>query len=146
MNDIIIDKNKKLFWADKLMLSYFIFQIILFSLLRNIFKSIYQPNVLLQEKKFTKNWISTLFNSNDNDFLSQKGLDAFFMLRYLKVLTTFFFSLSIINLPLLLPIHYQANVSNVQYVKHYNRKNDTTFCVLSFYHSFSSFCNALRDI
>ena len=105
--------------------SYFIFQIILFSLFRNIFKSIYQPNVLLQEKKFTKNWISTLFNSNDNDFLSQKGLDAFFMLRYLKVLTTFFFSLSIINLPLLLPIHYQANVSKTT-LEMFNMSNITT--------------------
>lgn len=91
--------------------SYFIFQIILFSIFRNIFKSIYQPNALLQKRNFNKNWITTLFNSNINDFLSQKGLDAFFMLRYLKVLTIFFFILSIINLPLLLPIHYQANVS-----------------------------------
>lgn len=91
--------------------SYFVFQIILFSIFRNIFKPIYQPNVLLQKRQFSRNWITTLFKFDNNEFLFQKGLDAFFMLRYLKVLTTFFFSLSIMNMPLLLPIHYKANVS-----------------------------------
>ena len=68
-----------------ILFSYFVFQIILFSIFRNIFKPIYQPNVLLQKRQFSRNWITTLFKFDNNEFLFQKGLDAFFMLRYLKL-------------------------------------------------------------
>lgn len=104
--------------------TYIVFQMIMFIILRNVFRSVYQPNVLLGKVAFQTNWVFTLFKTENYEFIHCVGLDAYFMVRYLKVLAILFFSLSIMNLPMLLPIHYKTaqfnqtlealNMSNIE--------------------------------
>ena len=105
---------------------YFLFQLSLFIILRSRFKTIYQANVVLKihpgskvcfAKKKIKNYWSLFaflkqlpgrmldpmekFERNE-----RYGLDNYLFLRFLKLLIFFFAVLSIINIPILIPIHY----------------------------------------
>lgn len=102
--------------------TYIAFQMIMFIILRNVFRSIYQPNVLLGKANFERNWVFTIFKTDNYEFIHYVGLDAYFMIRYLKVLAILFFSLSIMNLPMLLPIHYKSAHVN-QTLKALNMSN-----------------------
>ncbi|KAG0657026.1 hypothetical protein C6P44_004804 [Monosporozyma unispora] len=92
--------------------TYFLFQVVMFLVLRMKFTSIYQPNVFLRKGNFQSNWVLNLFKTDNSKIIQIAGLDAYFMIRYLKTLTIFFFLLSVMNLPMLLPIHYRKTSFN----------------------------------
>lgn len=100
-------------------LGYCCFQIFMFSILRVKFKRIYQPNSYLinpqKSERFLEvklangffSWVGPIWEASLDDY-KQYGLDTFFFLRYLKVLSIFFLILTIVNTPILLLIHYNS--------------------------------------
>lgn len=107
-----------------LSVAFCFFQIIAFNLLRTKFDHIYQPNCyLFSEMKdgesgnaeplaepLKKNmwaWVAPTWKSSLDEY-KEYGLDAFFFLRFLRTLSVYFFILSIVIVPILLPIHYMS--------------------------------------
>lgn len=130
-------------------LVFCIIQVIIFSLLRTKLDHIYQPNANLYENEVNRTIGNETINHNDEPLakpLGKKpwswilptwkasieeyrefGLDAFFFLRLLKTLSLFFLILSIVIIPVLIPIHYISGykVADVQsYISHIEL-NDT---------------------
>ncbi|CCK71666.1 Spo75p KNAG_0H02510 [Huiozyma naganishii CBS 8797] len=89
-----------------LSLGYLVFQTLLFLLLRIIFKRLYQGKRVLNPEGFKSNWLKTIITADIESYKESCGLDAYLMLRFLKFLAFFSFTTSIVNLPVLLPIHY----------------------------------------
>lgn len=50
-------------------------------------------------------WISAVFQTSDRVILQKSGLDAFFFLRYLRTLLKIFVPLSLIVVPILVPLN-----------------------------------------
>lgn len=107
-------------------LVYCIVQVILFSFLREPLGKIYQPNASLfknqaiadydQDEKDEEplarplahhiwSWIKPTLNASIEEY-REYGLDAYFFLRLLKTFSKFFLTLSIVIIPILMPIHY----------------------------------------
>lgn len=72
-----------------------------------------QPKTyLVPERQRTKpppsgiiNWIIPVFRTSNSDFIQKCGLDAYFFLRYLRTLLKIFVPLSLLILPILIPIN-----------------------------------------
>lgn len=109
-------------------LVFCIIQVILFSILRNRLAHIYQPNTSLYPNKKNDtvasgnteqnkrslakplgnkpwSWIKPTWTTSIEE-CRESGLDAYFFLRLLKTLSMFFLILSIVIIPILIPIHY----------------------------------------
>lgn len=106
---------------------YFLLQLILFTILRNKIKCIYQTRSidkslpLLSPSGKSKgplrqwfSWISTVVFSPTEKYQERVGLDAYFFLRFLKMQSIFFLTLSMLNIPILIPIHYQSSMRNLR--------------------------------
>lgn len=104
---------------------YFLFQLILFTILRNKLRCIYQTKSFRKlessatepeksKSSFKKlfSWIPTVLFNPIEEYRDKVGLDAYFFLRFLRALTIFFLTLSVLNIPILVPIHYQSTMSN----------------------------------
>ena len=50
-------------------------------------------------------WIIPVFRTSNSEFIKKCGLDAYFFLRYLRMLLKIFIPLSIVILPILIPIN-----------------------------------------
>lgn len=108
-------------------LLYFLIQFLLFIYLRTKFKELYQANVIkknsMQEsskppssisllKKKTKifkemfGWILVVYKPAIEKYQTKSGIDAYLFLRFLRVLMHFFLLLSLLIMPILIPIHY----------------------------------------
>lgn len=90
-------------------LAYFFTQFLIFVILRNIFKHIYQAKALLHPQNFKKSWLLNFAKPNYESTYKAIGLDAFLFLRFIKLLGIFFGPIALTNLPILLPVHYSAN-------------------------------------
>ncbi|AAS50199.1 AAL167Wp [Eremothecium gossypii ATCC 10895] len=98
---------------------YCLCQTLLFSYLRTRLPRIYQPNVFLTEhpvapvvlfrnfKTKLFSWVHPTWNTPLESY-KKYGLDSFFFLRYLKVLCLYFLILSVMTIPVLIPIHYTS--------------------------------------
>ena len=53
-------------------------------------------------------WILPVFRTSNSDFIQKCGLDAYFFLRYLRTLLKIFIPLTVIILPILLPINHHG--------------------------------------
>ncbi|KOG97711.1 Spo75p [Saccharomyces eubayanus] len=126
---------------------YFLFQLSLFIVLRSRFKTIYQANVALKiypeskagyakGKKSYKLLVFSFLKQIPDRILNpigsfnpdeRYGLDNYLFLRFLKLLISFFAILSIINIPILVPIHYfsMGNLEDSQ-DEHYQQTFTTT--------------------
>lgn len=106
--------------------AYFFLQLILFTILRSKLRCIYRTNMACgsaegtssttESKKFVKrflSWIPTVIFSRTERYRSKVGLDAYFFLRFLQMLSIFFLTLSLINISILIPIHYHSSMNNV---------------------------------
>ncbi|QLQ81078.1 hypothetical protein HG537_0E04330 [Torulaspora globosa] len=95
---------------------YFLLQLILFTVLRNKFKCIYQtrsPQSVCSSFGQWFSWIPTVIFSPTEKYRDRVGLDAYFFLRFLKMQSIFFLTLSMLNIPILIPIHYQSSMKNL---------------------------------
>lgn len=120
-------------------------QVLIFSILRNRFDFIYQPNVNLYERHNKVNteeaddyqgngplseklgnqlwsWIKPTWSASIEEY-REYGLDAYFFLRLLKTLSMFFLLLSIVIIPILIPIHYISGYKSAD-IENYISKMD----------------------
>ncbi|QLL33517.1 hypothetical protein HG536_0E04280 [Torulaspora globosa] len=105
---------------------YFLLQVVLFTILRNKFKCIYQTRTMNKSQRLFSasekpkgslkqwfSWIPTVIFSSTEKYQDRAGLDAYFFLRFLKTQSLFFLTLSMLNMPILLPIHYHSSMTNL---------------------------------
>lgn len=100
-------------------------QILGFVLLKDKIPKIYQPkSFLVPPRQRTSplppgawQWIKPVFRRPDDDFLRRCGLDAYFLSRYLFVLLKILFPLSVLILPILLPIDGTGGNNKIQNVQ-----------------------------
>nr|POF24041.1 uncharacterized protein rsn1 [Quercus suber]POF24055.1 uncharacterized protein rsn1 [Quercus suber] len=88
-------------------------QFVIFALLRLRLSRIYRPrSYLVPERERVPPppsglvaWVVPLFTTPNLAFIQKCGLDAYFFLRYLRMLLKFFFPVALVVLPILLPIN-----------------------------------------
>ncbi|KAL4958518.1 hypothetical protein BDW69DRAFT_418 [Aspergillus filifer] len=91
----------------------FAVEFLLFLLLKGKLTRIYQPRTyLVPDRERTKpsppgifKWIPPIFKTSSSEFLQKCGLDAYFFLRYLRMLLKIFLPLGCIILPTLLTLN-----------------------------------------
>ncbi|KAL4785459.1 hypothetical protein BJX76DRAFT_179370 [Aspergillus varians] len=91
----------------------FVIEFLLFMLLKGKLTRIYQPRTyLVPDRERTKpsppglfKWIAPIFRTSSSEFIQKSGLDAYFFLRYLRMLLKIFLPLGCIILPTLLSIN-----------------------------------------
>lgn len=97
---------------------YFLVQVLFFTVLRGKFKYIYQaltlqgPAICYEKESLLKKafaWISTVVCTPSDKYRDRVGLDAYFFLRFLQVMALFFLTLSLLIMPVLLPINYRSS-------------------------------------
>ncbi|CUS22222.1 LAQU0S05e00452g1_1 [Lachancea quebecensis] len=90
-------------------------QTFLFTILRGKLKTLYQTR-LFQPSELNETcllqdsgpfgWMKSAWKTPLCEYKQNNGLDSFFFLRFMKAFGLFFLSLSLINIPVLVPIHY----------------------------------------
>ncbi|EEQ31857.1 hypothetical protein McanMca71_007806 [Microsporum canis] len=91
----------------------FAVEFVIFLILKSKLTRIYQPRTyLVPERERTApspaglfRWIIPVFRTSNSEFIKKCGLDAYFFLRYLRMLLKIFIPLSIIILPILIPVN-----------------------------------------
>ncbi|EKV11410.1 hypothetical protein PDIG_50470 [Penicillium digitatum PHI26] len=91
----------------------FVAEFLLFLLLKGKLTRIYQPRTyLVPDRERTTpsppglfRWIVPVFRTSSSEFIQKCGLDAYFFLRYLRMLLKIFLPLSLVILPVLIPIN-----------------------------------------
>ncbi|KAL3480713.1 hypothetical protein BJX99DRAFT_220132 [Aspergillus californicus] len=91
----------------------FAIEFLLFMLLKGKLTRIYQPRTyLVPDRERTEpsppglfKWIAPIFRTSSSEFLQKCGLDAYFFLRYLRMLLKIFIPLALVILPTLLPLN-----------------------------------------
>lgn len=68
-------------------------------------------------------WILPVFSTPNNELISKCGLDAYFFLRYLRMLLKIFIPSAILILPILIPINSRGNNSAVKGLDKYGWQN-----------------------
>lgn len=104
---------------------YFLVQVLIFTILRGRLRYIYQASVLQDSKddreqskprmsffKRSFSWIHTVLCTPLENYRDKIGLDAYFFLRFLQVLAFFFLTLSLLNIPILIPINYRSSAKH----------------------------------
>ncbi|KKZ68051.1 hypothetical protein EMCG_06262 [[Emmonsia] crescens] len=91
----------------------FAVEFLLFTLIKGKLTRIYQPRTYLVPERERTNpsppglfqWITPVFRTSNSEFIQKCGLDAYFFLRYLRMLLKIFVPLSFIILPVLIPLN-----------------------------------------
>ncbi|TKA70341.1 hypothetical protein B0A55_07415, partial [Friedmanniomyces simplex] len=91
----------------------FAVQFLLFTLIRQRLTRIYRPrSYLVPERERVPAppsgliaWLAPLYTTSDQAFVQKCGLDAYFFLRYLRMLLKFFLPVALIVLPIMLPLN-----------------------------------------
>ncbi|QDS77332.1 hypothetical protein FKW77_005054 [Venturia effusa] len=102
-----------------------------FWLLREKFSRIYRPKTFLVAEKdrvppppkgFFR-WIAPVFSTPNNELISKCGLDAYFFLRYLRMLLKIFVPSAMFILPILIPINSRGSNADVKGLDRYGWQN-----------------------
>ncbi|KAI9800119.1 MAG: hypothetical protein M1833_003446 [Piccolia ochrophora] len=88
----------------------------LFLLIKGKFTRIYQPRTYLVPQRERTNappsgiirWALPVFKTSNSEFIQKCGLDAYFFLRYLRMLLKIFVPLAFVILPVLVPLNRQG--------------------------------------
>ncbi|RAH70593.1 putative DUF221 domain protein [Aspergillus aculeatinus CBS 121060] len=91
----------------------FAIEFLLFMLLKGKLTRIYQPRTyLVPDRERTQpsppglfRWIGPVFRTSSSEFIQKCGLDAYFFLRYLRMLLKIFLPLGCLLLPVLIPLN-----------------------------------------
>src|SRR5438045_3150606 len=91
----------------------FAIEALLFILIKDRFSRIYQPRTyLVPQKERTKpphagwwKWVKPVLSTSNSEFIQKCVLDAYFFLRYLRMLLKIFIPAACIILPILLPLN-----------------------------------------
>ncbi|ODH24174.1 hypothetical protein ACO22_05337 [Paracoccidioides brasiliensis] len=111
----------------------FAVEFLLFILLKGKLTRIYQPRTYLVPERERTNpspagllrWIAPVFRTSNSEFIQKCGLDAYFFLRYLRMLLKIFLPLSFIILPVLIPLNKVGGKDT----KHVASRNGTRYNV-----------------
>ncbi|KAG9118704.1 hypothetical protein FRC07_006657, partial [Ceratobasidium sp. 392] len=87
-------------------------EIVLFTLIRRAFPSVYEPRArFLPEGKKQRplgegllSWPASIFKADHNEIRQQNGMDAYFFVRYLRMMVRIFLPIWIISWAVLLPV------------------------------------------
>ncbi|AET38405.1 Rsn1p Ecym_2697 [Eremothecium cymbalariae DBVPG len=119
--------NKDVLWSIVTYGSVFGVFIICFLLLRLKLKRIYQPKSSFQlindEKKPEQlpngifQWLPELLRKSDNFIIQQAGLDGYFFVRYLYLISMYMFISSLWILPLLVPLNVSGSTGDLGFDK-----------------------------
>ncbi|TKA63291.1 hypothetical protein B0A49_11104 [Cryomyces minteri] len=93
-----------------------------FLLLKGRFSRIYRPRTYLVPEKERVNpppggiwkWVVPVFKTSNSEFIQKCGLDAYFFLRYLRMLLKIFIPMACVILPILLPINHTNGDGNAR--------------------------------
>lgn len=91
----------------------FAVEVLCFMILKGKLTRIYQPRTyLVPDRERTTpsppglfRWIGPVFRTSSSEFIQKCGLDAYFFLRYLRMLLKIFIPLGVLILPVLLPLN-----------------------------------------
>ncbi|EME47091.1 hypothetical protein DOTSEDRAFT_69155 [Dothistroma septosporum NZE10] len=106
-------------------------QLLIFLLLRLRLSRIYTPkSYLVPERERVQappggiiGWLYPLFTTNNLTLIQKCGLDAYFFLRFLRMLLKLFFPAALIIIPILLPINKTAHADDVHGLDLYSISN-----------------------
>ncbi|OKL55615.1 hypothetical protein UA08_09062 [Talaromyces atroroseus] len=109
----------------------FALESLLFLVLKGNLRRIYQPRTyLVPDRERTKppppglfGWVFSVFQTSNSEFIQKCGLDAYFFLRYLRMLLKIFLPLGLVILPILIPMNKIGGKDN-NVISH---NNDTTW-------------------
>ncbi|EED23543.1 DUF221 domain protein, putative [Talaromyces stipitatus ATCC 10500] len=98
----------------------FAIEALLFLMLKGNLRRIYQPRTyLVPDRERTKppapglfGWVYAVFQTTNAEFIQKCGLDAYFFLRYLRMLLKIFVPLGLVILPILIPINKVGGKDN----------------------------------
>ncbi|KAJ5543541.1 hypothetical protein N7461_009544 [Penicillium sp. DV-2018c] len=109
----------------------FAVEFLFFLILKNKLSRIYQPRTyLVPDRERTSpsppglfRWVGPVFRTSSAEFIQKSGLDAYFFLRYLRMLLKIFVPLGLLILPVLLPVNrvggkghtYESGTSGKKY-------------------------------
>ena len=110
----LADANANTFLAS-LIAAFGLFgvQVLVFLLIKGRFPRIYRPRTyIVPEKERIKEppsglwqWVVPVFKTSNSEFIQKCGLDAYFFLRYLRMLLKIFLPLSVLIIPILLCVN-----------------------------------------
>ncbi|KAJ5281038.1 hypothetical protein N7478_006410 [Penicillium angulare] len=92
----------------------FAVEFFVFLALKDKLTRIYQPRTyLVSDRERTApsppgifRWIAPVFQTSDAELIQRSGLDAYFFLRYLRMLLKIFVPLALLLIPVLIPVNY----------------------------------------
>ncbi|KAI9833116.1 MAG: hypothetical protein M1826_000483 [Phylliscum demangeonii] len=94
--------------------AFFAIQFALFLILKNRFSRIYIPRTyLVGSSERTKppprglfNWLIPVITTDSSEIIRKCGMDAYFFIRYLRMLLRIFIPIAVVVLPILLPLNF----------------------------------------
>lgn len=102
-------------FAASLVVSIIVFavEVLVFILVKDRLARIYQPRTFLVPQKERTSpaapgwwkWIKPVLSTSNSEFIQKCGLDAYFFLRYLRMLLKIFVPAALVILPILLPLN-----------------------------------------
>ncbi|RAO71852.1 uncharacterized protein BHQ10_007864 [Talaromyces amestolkiae] len=98
----------------------FAIEALLFLMLKGNLRRIYQPRTyLVPDRERTKppapgpfGWVYAVFQTTNAEFIQKCGLDAYFFLRYLRMLLKIFVPMGLVILPILIPVNKVGGKDN----------------------------------
>lgn len=141
--------------------AYFFFQLFMFSLLRRILGNIYQARSILYERhsdfnhkkyyyrnfyELCKNYIPDLFLESADSYEDIVGLDAVLFLRFLRYLMFFFVTIGLMNMPILIPVHYFSGEKSISQINSNNEAIKTKVATTIDMINMSNICAEKSDI
>lgn len=128
-------------FAGSLVTAFVLFavQVFAFLLIKDRFARIYQPRTyLVPPRERTEpvapgwfKWAKQVLSTSNSEFVQRCGLDAYFFLRYLRMLLKIFVPAAIVILPVLLPINAVGGRGSSYALSNYGTTNITGLNQLS---------------
>jgi len=88
---------------------FLVIELIIFLIMRVLYKDIYRSKNMLHSERSIELPFFKFFMKRCSDFNDMTDLDGYLLLRFLKFLSFYFFTISLVHLPILLPLHYYYN-------------------------------------
>lgn len=89
-----------------LSLIFLLIEIIMFLIVRNIYRDIYRPKTVFNTGSYSEISFFKFLMKPCSKYKELEDLDAYLLLRFLKLLILYFSTISLLHLPCLIPIHY----------------------------------------
>ena len=95
-------------------LIFLLIEIIIFLIVRNIYRDIYRPKTVFSTGFYSEISFFKFLMKPCSKYKDLEDLDAYLLLRFLKLLILYFATISLLHFPCLIPLHYYYNDVNNQ--------------------------------